>query len=58
MSFRINLITVREKRTSIPFLKSIGAPENNIITTGDDAIEIAYSGAVTDWEQRSASICE
>lgn len=38
----VDLIAVREKLTSIPLLKSLGIPENKIVVTGDDAIELAY----------------
>lgn len=38
----VNLITLREKRAGIPLLKSIGVSNEHVITTGDDAVELAY----------------
>lgn len=38
----VDLIAVRERLTSIPLLKSLGIPENKIVVTGDDAVELAY----------------
>jgi polysaccharide pyruvyl transferase WcaK-like protein len=39
---RADLIALREDMTAGPLLKSLGVPMNKTITTGDDAIEIAY----------------
>jgi polysaccharide pyruvyl transferase WcaK-like protein len=39
---RADLIALREDITAGPLLKSLGIPMNKTITTGDDAIEIAY----------------
>jgi polysaccharide pyruvyl transferase WcaK-like protein len=39
---RADLIALREDVTAGPLLKSLGIPMNNTVTTGDDAIEIAY----------------
>ncbi len=40
---RADLITIRERRTSLPFLRSMGVSDSKIEVTGDDAIELAYS---------------
>ncbi|MBD2001465.1 polysaccharide pyruvyl transferase family protein [Leptolyngbya sp. FACHB-541] len=39
----IDLLTLREKRVGMPLLKSLGVPQEGIVVTGDDAIELAYS---------------
>jgi polysaccharide pyruvyl transferase WcaK-like protein len=39
---RADLIALREDLTAGPLLKSLGIPMNKTVTTGDDAIEIAY----------------
>jgi len=39
---RLNLIAVREKRTSVPLLRSLGVPADRIVVTGDDAVALAY----------------
>lgn len=39
----LSLISIREKKASLPLLDSMGASPNRIITTGDDAIELAYN---------------
>jgi polysaccharide pyruvyl transferase WcaK-like protein len=38
----LSLISIREKKASLPLLDSMGVLSNRIITTGDDAIELAY----------------
>ncbi|MBD1889613.1 polysaccharide pyruvyl transferase family protein [Coleofasciculus sp. FACHB-SPT9] len=38
----INLISLRESRAAIPLLNSLGVSPKRIVTTGDDAIELAY----------------
>jgi colanic acid/amylovoran biosynthesis protein len=38
----VNVICLREIRTGIPFLYSIGVSSERIVVTGDDAIELAY----------------
>lgn len=38
---RVDLIALREARTSIPLLQSIGVNPSRVIVTGDDALEIA-----------------
>jgi colanic acid/amylovoran biosynthesis protein len=43
---RVRLICVRESRTSLPLLSSLGVDLSNVVVTGDDAIEMAFpSGA-------------
>jgi colanic acid/amylovoran biosynthesis protein len=39
----VDLIAIRETRSSKPLLDSLGVNPENIIVTGDDAIETAYS---------------
>ncbi len=39
----LSLITIREKKVGLPLLNSMGVLANRIITTGDDAIELAYN---------------
>jgi colanic acid/amylovoran biosynthesis protein len=39
---RVNFIGLREERASRPLLQSLGVASDRIMTTGDDAIEIAY----------------
>jgi colanic acid/amylovoran biosynthesis protein len=39
----IDLIGVREKRSSVPLLKGVGVNQSQIHVTGDDAIELAYT---------------
>lgn len=41
---KVKLISLREKRAGIPILKSFNISPDRFITTGDDAIEIAYKG--------------
>lgn len=43
----INLISLREKFAGIPLLNSLGVSHHRIITTGDDAIELAYEARST-----------
>jgi polysaccharide pyruvyl transferase WcaK-like protein len=38
----IDFIGIREDRASLPLLLSLGVASNRVMTTGDDAIEIAY----------------
>jgi colanic acid/amylovoran biosynthesis protein len=40
---RVDLIMVREKRTSLPLLRSLGVSAERILATGDDAIALAYT---------------
>ena len=40
----LSLISIREKKASLPLLDSMGVSSNRVITTGDDAIELAYKG--------------
>jgi len=39
----LSLISIREKKASLPLLDSMGVLSNRVITTGDDAIELAYN---------------
>lgn len=39
----LSLISIREKKASLPLLDSMGVSSNRVITTGDDAIELAYN---------------
>jgi polysaccharide pyruvyl transferase WcaK-like protein len=39
----VDLIALREKRTSMPLLRSLGVRDDRILVTGDDAIELAYA---------------
>jgi colanic acid/amylovoran biosynthesis protein len=39
----VNLFSLREKRVGMPFLQSFQVPQEKVIVTGDDAIELAYS---------------
>ena len=39
---RVNFIGLREEQASRPLLQSLGVAPNRMMTTGDDAIEIAY----------------
>ncbi len=43
----VNLITLREQRAGVPLLNSIGVSQNCVMTTGDDAIELAYTARNT-----------
>ena len=38
----VDLIALREKHAGIPILESLGVASDRVITTGDDAIELAY----------------
>jgi colanic acid/amylovoran biosynthesis protein len=39
----LSLISIREKKASLPLLDSMGVSSNRVITTGDDAIKLAYN---------------
>jgi polysaccharide pyruvyl transferase WcaK-like protein len=43
---KVDLITLRERRASEPLLRALGVPGNRIVTTGDDAIEMAFDRRV------------
>lgn len=44
----VNLITLREKRSSISLLNALNVPQSkNVLVTGDDAIELAYTAQNT-----------
>jgi polysaccharide pyruvyl transferase WcaK-like protein len=49
---RVDLIGVRERRSSVPLLTSLGVSQSRIVVTGDDAIEMAYADDV---RRRSAA---
>jgi colanic acid/amylovoran biosynthesis protein len=46
---KVDFVSLREGLHSLPLLESLGVPLDRLVTTGDDAIEIAY-------ERRSASV--
>jgi polysaccharide pyruvyl transferase WcaK-like protein len=39
---RVNFITLRGGRGSLDLLRSLGIPESKVLTTGDEALELAY----------------
>ncbi len=39
---RVDLIALREQRTGMPLLQRLGVRAEHVVTTGDDAIEMAY----------------
>jgi polysaccharide pyruvyl transferase WcaK-like protein len=39
---RVDLIALRENRNSVPLLEALGVPLERVMTTGDDAVELAY----------------
>jgi polysaccharide pyruvyl transferase WcaK-like protein len=39
---RVDLIGLRERRSGLPILTRLGVPPERIVTTGDDAVELAY----------------
>lgn len=39
---RVDLLTLRERRASLPLLRSLGVSPRAVIVTGDDAVELAY----------------
>jgi colanic acid/amylovoran biosynthesis protein len=39
---RVNFISLREERAGRPLLRELGVQTDHVITTGDDAIELAY----------------
>jgi colanic acid/amylovoran biosynthesis protein len=44
----VNLIALRESRTTLPLLESLGVSQARILTTGDDAIELAYAARTSE----------
>jgi polysaccharide pyruvyl transferase WcaK-like protein len=38
----VRLIGLREERTGRPLLEQLGVPAENVVVTGDDAVELAY----------------
>ena len=43
---KVDLISLRECRSGAPLLRSLGVAADRILTTGDDAIEMAYDGRI------------
>ena len=39
---RVTFLALREARAGLPLLRSLGADMSRVVTTGDDAIELAY----------------
>lgn len=39
----VSLIALREEREGRPLIRALGVSENRVVTTGDDAIELAYT---------------
>lgn len=39
---QVDLIALRERRTAVPLVESLGVPETKTMITGDDAVELAY----------------
>lgn len=44
----LSLISLREKKVGLPLLNSMGVSSKRIVTTGDDAIELAYNARNTE----------
>lgn len=44
---RVDLIALREDRSSLPLLEALGVPLDRVVTTGDDAVELAYQARPT-----------
>jgi polysaccharide pyruvyl transferase WcaK-like protein len=45
---KISLITLRGSRGGLPLLESLGVSPARVLTTGDEAIELAYSARIND----------
>jgi colanic acid/amylovoran biosynthesis protein len=43
----VKLIALREKRAGLPLLAQLGVDQSRVVTTGDDAIELAFEGRNT-----------
>jgi polysaccharide pyruvyl transferase WcaK-like protein len=54
---RVDLIALREERAGRPILKRLGVPEERIMTTGDDAIELALREASQPQAGRAIGLC-
>ena len=39
---RVDLVALRESRTSLPLLADLGVPSSRMFVTGDDAVELAF----------------
>ena len=46
----VNFIALRESRASLVLLNSLGVSLRRVVTTGDDAIELAYKKHAIGWE--------
>lgn len=44
---RVTLITLRGSRDGLSLIESLGVPSTRVLTTGDEAIELAYAARVT-----------
>jgi polysaccharide pyruvyl transferase WcaK-like protein len=44
---KVDVIALREDRNSLPLLEALGVPIDRVITTGDDAVELAYQARPT-----------
>jgi polysaccharide pyruvyl transferase WcaK-like protein len=42
---RVTQIAVRESQSSVPLLRAIGVSPDNVIVTGDDAVEMAFAAS-------------
>ncbi len=45
---RLDLISLRESKAGVPLLDDLGVPKTRMVTTGDDAIELAYNSRKTE----------
>jgi len=51
---RVDLVCLREEQAGRAILRSLNVPEDRIVTTGDDTVELAYQARAT--ESRGAAI--
>ena len=42
---QVQLIALRERRSGLEILRSLGVPDSRVLITGDDAVELAYLAA-------------
>jgi len=52
----VGIIGVRESRTSVPLLASLGVCPDKVVVTGDDAVELAFSAWRTRTNVRSSRV--
>jgi colanic acid/amylovoran biosynthesis protein len=52
----VGIIGVRESRTSVPLLTSLGVCSDKVVVTGDDAVELAFSAAKARVNERSSRL--